>query len=95
MQLNLKFVNGHDQYFLPYRFLVEINYFSLNRFKHQYSKTNVMHFLFNLVRIKDLYMFRELLAHPQEALHNGLRVMSVRCTRITAPVWNSNPGAAN
>jgi hypothetical protein len=29
----------------------------------QYSETNVMHFLF---RIEDLYMFRALLAHPQE-----------------------------
>jgi hypothetical protein len=26
-----------------------------------------MHFSFNLLRIKDLYMFRALLAHPQEA----------------------------
>jgi hypothetical protein len=28
-----------------------------------------MHFSFNLLRIKDLYMFRALLAHPQEALN--------------------------
>jgi hypothetical protein len=27
-----------------------------------------MHVLLNLLRIKDLYMFRALLAHPQEAL---------------------------
>jgi hypothetical protein len=27
-----------------------------------------MHFSFNLLRIKGLYMFRALLAHPQEAL---------------------------
>jgi hypothetical protein len=33
---------------------------------HQYSETNVMRFLFNLLRIKGLYMFRALLAHPQE-----------------------------
>jgi hypothetical protein len=38
---------------------------------HQYSETNVMHFLFNLLRINGLYMFRPLLAHPQEALHSG------------------------
>jgi hypothetical protein len=38
---------------------------------YQYSETNVMHFLFSLLRIKGLYMFRALLAHPQEALHNG------------------------
>jgi hypothetical protein len=28
-----------------------------------------MQFLLNLLRIKGLYMFRALLAHPQEALH--------------------------
>jgi hypothetical protein len=46
-----------------------------------------MHFLFSLLRIKGLYMFRALLAHPQEALHKChfvycVRVMSVDCTRI-------------
>jgi hypothetical protein len=30
----------------------------------QYSETNVMHILFNLLRIKDLYLFRALLSHP-------------------------------
>jgi hypothetical protein len=49
---------------------------------NQYSKTNVMHFLFNLFRIKGLYMFRALLDHLKEALHKrhlvyGVRVMSV------------------
>jgi hypothetical protein len=53
----------------------------------QYSETNLMHFLFNLLRIKGLYMFRALLAHPQEVLHEQhlvycVRVMSVGCTRI-------------
>jgi hypothetical protein len=53
---------------------------------YQYSKTNVMHFLFNLLRIKGLYNFRALLAHPQEVLHkqhlvDGVRVMSVACPR--------------
>jgi hypothetical protein len=43
-----------------------------------------MHFLFNLLRIKGLYIFRALLAHLQEALHKrhlvyGVRVMSVGC----------------
>jgi hypothetical protein len=33
-----------------------------------------MYFLFNLLRIKGLYMFRALLAHPQEALHKRLLV---------------------
>jgi hypothetical protein len=32
---------------------------------YQYSETNVMHFLFSLLSIKGLYMFRALLAHPQ------------------------------
>jgi hypothetical protein len=46
-----------------------------------------MHFLFNLLRIKGLNMFRALLAHPQEALHKRhlvycVRVMSVGGTRI-------------
>jgi hypothetical protein len=34
----------------------------------QYSETNLMHFLFGLLRIKGLHMFGPLLAHPQ-ALH--------------------------
>jgi hypothetical protein len=46
-----------------------------------------MHILFNLLRIKGLYMFRALLAHPQEALYKRhlvycVRVMSVGNTRI-------------
>jgi hypothetical protein len=54
---------------------------------NQCSENNVMHFLFNLLRIKCLYMFRALLAHPQEALHKRHllycgRVTSVCCTRI-------------
>jgi hypothetical protein len=38
---------------------------------YQYSDTNVMHFLFSLLRIKGLYTFRALLAHPQESSTNG------------------------
>jgi hypothetical protein len=37
--------------------------------EHQYSETNVIHVLFSLLRIKGLYMFRALLAQPQEAPH--------------------------
>jgi hypothetical protein len=53
----------------------------------QYNETNVMHFSFNLLRIKGLYMFRTLLGHSQEALHKRhlvycVRVMSVGCIRI-------------
>jgi hypothetical protein len=36
---------------------------------HQYRETNLMHFVLNLLRIKGLYMFPALPAHPQEALH--------------------------
>jgi hypothetical protein len=32
----------------------------------QYSKTNMMHFLFNLLRIKDLHVFRALLNTSSE-----------------------------
>jgi hypothetical protein len=35
---------------------------------NQYNETNVMHFLFSLLRIRGLYMFRALLVHIQEAL---------------------------
>jgi hypothetical protein len=54
---------------------------------YQYSRTNVIHFLFSLLRINGLYMFQALLAHLQEALHKRnfvycVRVISVGCTRI-------------
>jgi hypothetical protein len=54
---------------------------------YKYNKTNVMHFSFYLLRIKGFYMFRALLAHRQEVLHNRhlvycVRVMSVGCTMI-------------
>jgi hypothetical protein len=53
---------------------------------YQYSKTNVMHLLLNLLIIKGLYMSRALLAHLQEALRKQhllycMCVMSVGCTR--------------
>jgi hypothetical protein len=58
-----------------------------NRSADQYNETNVMHFLFNLLRINGLYMFRALLAHPQEAPHKRhlvycVRVVSVGFTRV-------------
>jgi hypothetical protein len=51
---------------------------------YQWSKTNKMHFLFNLLRINSLYMLRPLLTHLQEATHKQQlvyweRVMSVGC----------------
>jgi hypothetical protein len=66
--------------------------------RYQYSETNVMHLLLNLLRIKDLITFRALLAHPQEALHKPhvvyfVCVISVGCTKIG--VEHFNPGAAN
>jgi hypothetical protein len=39
---------------------------------HQHNETNVMHFSFNLLGIKGLYMFRALLAPPQEVLHSQM-----------------------
>jgi hypothetical protein len=52
----------------------------------QYIEPNVVHFLFSLLRIKGLYMFRALLAHLQEAIHKRqlvycVRVMSVGCNQ--------------
>jgi hypothetical protein len=36
---------------------------------YQYSEPNVMHFLFRLLKIKGLDMFRALLTHSQEVLY--------------------------
>jgi hypothetical protein len=52
-----------------------------------YNETNVMHFSFSLLRIKGLYMFRSLLADPQEALNKQhlvycVRIMSVGCATV-------------
>jgi hypothetical protein len=60
----------------------------------QYKETNVMHFSFNLLRIRGLYMFRALLAHPQEALHKRdlvycLRIMSVGCGTVAVKLCHS------
>jgi hypothetical protein len=53
---------------------------------YKYNEFKVMEFTFSLLRIKGLYMFRALRAHPQEALHKRhlvycVRVTSVGCTR--------------
>jgi hypothetical protein len=45
---------------------------------YQYNETNVKHFLFILLRIKGLYMFRALLSHHQKALHKRHLVYCVR-----------------
>jgi hypothetical protein len=47
---------------------------------HQYSETNVMHFLFNIFRVNGHDRFRASLAHPQETLdkrHFG--ILRARC----------------
>jgi hypothetical protein len=61
------------------------------RVVYQYIETNVMHFLFNLLTIKGLYMFWALLAHPQEVLHKRhlvycVRVMSVGARNMYRPL---------
>jgi hypothetical protein len=63
---------------------------------YQYSETNVMHFLFSLLRIKGLYIFRALLAHPRKALHKRhlvywVCVMSVDCARIGVELVSESP----
>jgi hypothetical protein len=60
----------------------------------QCSETNVMQFLFSFITIKGLYMFRALLEHPQEALHERhlvycVRHMSVGCTKIEVELRSS------
>jgi hypothetical protein len=45
-----------------------------------------MHFLFNLFRIKGLYVFRALLDHLQKALHKR---HFVYCVRACCVSWNS------
>jgi hypothetical protein len=57
----------------------------------QYSETNVIHFLFNILRIKSPYMFPPLLAHPQEVLNKRhliywVRVMSAVCISSSTPI---------
>jgi hypothetical protein len=74
----------------------------------QYSETNVMQFLLDLLRIKSLYTFRALLAHPQEALNKWhlahcVRVISVGCTildgatkcRLRRATWGWTSNARN
>jgi hypothetical protein len=72
----------------------------MNVILYQYSETNVMHFLFSLLRIKGLYTFRTLLTRPQEVLHKRhllfcVRVMSVGCFQGWNVIeFHSNPGSS-
>jgi hypothetical protein len=47
---------------------------------YQHSESNVIHFLFSLLRINSLYMFRALVAHPQEhCTNNNSHIACVLC----------------
>jgi hypothetical protein len=75
---------------LPPRRRCELRSSGLLRGEWWQFLTDVMHFLISLLRIMGLYMFRVLLAHPQEMQYNRhlvycVRVISVGCTRIR---WN-------
>jgi hypothetical protein len=49
---------------------------------NQCSETNLMYVLFNLLRIKCLYVFRALLTHPQEVKHKRHLVYRVRVMSV-------------
>jgi hypothetical protein len=55
---------------------------------NQDSETNVMHFLFSLLRIKGLYMFPALLSHPQEALYIALGILLACCVSWLHQDWS-------
>jgi hypothetical protein len=60
----------------------KINHMSI----FQYSETNVINLLFNLSRIKGLYMFHASPAHPQETLHTTpilVQPIDIACTHYT------------
>jgi hypothetical protein len=62
----------------------------------RYNETNVMLFLFSLLRFKGLYTFRTLLAHPQEAFHKRHFVQCVRVVSAASGLeFHLNPDAAN
>jgi hypothetical protein len=50
---------------------------------HHYYETNMMHISLNLLRIKGLYMFQALLAHPQEVQHKRHLVYCVRIMSVS------------
>jgi hypothetical protein len=61
----------------------------------QYDETNVMHFSFNLLRVKGLYMFRALFARPQEAPHKRhfvycVHIMSVGCGTVAVQLCHGS-----
>jgi hypothetical protein len=63
---------------------------------YQYNATNVMHFSFNLLRIRVFKIIQALLPHPQEVMHERplmycVRIMSVSCATIAVQLqsWHS------
>jgi hypothetical protein len=66
---------------------------------HQYSETNVMQFLFNLLRIKGIYVFRSLLPHLQEGCTNGAanwqNMYPVQCFLRMGKYWSKHIEALN
>jgi hypothetical protein len=63
----------------------------MTKLKYQFSETNVMRFLFNLLKIKSLYIFRALLADPQEALNKRHLVYCVRVVSWLDQDWSGAP----
>jgi hypothetical protein len=57
---------------------------------YQYSETSIIHCLLNLLRSKSLYMFRVLLAHPQEVLHNSTWYTTCVLCQLAAPGLERN-----
>jgi hypothetical protein len=52
---------------------------------NQYSQTNVKLFSFNFVKNKGLYLFRALLAHPQEVQYSGTWYIVCVLCQLAAP----------
>jgi hypothetical protein len=62
---------------------------------YQYSKTNEMHFWFNLLWINGLYVFRTLLDNLWEALHNNIwYTASVVCWLLPGLDFHYNTGSS-
>jgi hypothetical protein len=63
----------------------------------QYSKTNVMQFLFNLLRIKGLYCFEHYFRIVRRRYRSGTSYTACVLCQLAAPglECNSNSGAAN
>jgi hypothetical protein len=57
----------------------------------QYSENNVIYLSFSLLRIKGLYMFRALFAHPRKAFHKRHLYIACVLRQLVAPglEWNT------